>query len=101
MDDQQYLATFEELLGHLVLGGADTSRIQAASNALNTQYYDQARCVPALVELMNRSEHWQVSGWCGTCILQCNVAADGSYRVHVQWVAMTNCTLMSSLLPRS
>ncbi|KAI9598658.1 armadillo-type protein [Syncephalis fuscata] len=60
MDDQQYLSSFEELLGQLVQSSTDTARIQTASTTLNAQYYDQARCVPALVELVNRSEHWQI-----------------------------------------
>ncbi|RKP24485.1 armadillo-type protein, partial [Syncephalis pseudoplumigaleata] len=60
MNDQQYLSTFEELLGQLVQSSADTARIQTASTTLNAQFYDQARCVPALVELTHRSEHWQI-----------------------------------------
>ncbi|ORX93243.1 ARM repeat-containing protein [Basidiobolus meristosporus CBS 931.73] len=58
--DQQYLAGLDALLNELVFGATDTARIRAATSTLNTQYYTNANCIPALTEILQKSPHWQI-----------------------------------------
>ncbi|KAI8973597.1 armadillo-type protein [Mycotypha africana] len=56
---EQFLAGLDDLLTKLAQA-QDSETIRNATSALNTQYYASADCVPALVEIISRSPHFQV-----------------------------------------
>ncbi|KAI9354912.1 armadillo-type protein [Pilaira anomala] len=56
---EQFLTGLDELLTSLAQA-QDSETIRNATSALNTQYYASADCVPALIEIISRSPHFQV-----------------------------------------
>ncbi|KAI7907017.1 armadillo-type protein [Cokeromyces recurvatus] len=56
---EQFLAGLDDLLTKLAQA-QDSETIRNATSILNTQYYASADCVPALVEIISRSPHFQV-----------------------------------------
>ncbi|KAK4518253.1 uncharacterized protein ATC70_001605 [Mucor velutinosus] len=56
---EQYLAGLDDLLTKLAQA-QDSETIRNATSVLNTQYYATADCIPALVEIISRSPHYQV-----------------------------------------
>ncbi|CEI91730.1 hypothetical protein RMCBS344292_06011 [Rhizopus microsporus] len=56
---EQFLAGLDDLLTKLAQA-QDSETIRNATSVLNTQYYVTADCVPALVEIVARSPHFQV-----------------------------------------
>ncbi|ORE08465.1 ARM repeat-containing protein [Rhizopus microsporus var. microsporus] len=56
---EQFLAGLDDLLTKLAQA-QDSETIRNATSVLNTQYYVTADCVPALVEVVARSPHFQV-----------------------------------------
>ncbi|KAL1920186.1 uncharacterized protein VTP21DRAFT_1332 [Calcarisporiella thermophila] len=55
----QFLAGLDGLLNELVFSN-DNEKLKNATATLNAQYYNSPNCVPALVEIVQRSPHWQV-----------------------------------------
>ncbi|KAG0766238.1 hypothetical protein G6F33_004240 [Rhizopus arrhizus] len=56
---EQFLASLDDLLTKLAQA-QDSETIRNATSVLNTQYYVTADCVPALIEIISRSPHFQV-----------------------------------------
>ncbi|OBZ90920.1 putative importin subunit beta-4 [Choanephora cucurbitarum] len=56
---EQFLAGLDDLLTKLAQA-QDSETIRTATSALNTQYYASSDCVPALIEIIARSPHFQV-----------------------------------------
>src|SRR5438046_2386989 len=56
---EEYVVGLEHLLTELS-NATDTDVIRTATATLNNQYFSNANCVPALVEIITRSPHWQV-----------------------------------------
>ncbi|KAF7724391.1 hypothetical protein EC973_001116 [Apophysomyces ossiformis] len=56
---EQFVAALDEQLTKLA-SAQDSATIRTATNALNTQFYATSDCVPALVEIIARSPHFQV-----------------------------------------
>ncbi|KAI9246087.1 armadillo-type protein [Phascolomyces articulosus] len=56
---EQYLAGLDDLLTKLA-SAQDSETLRNATSTLNTQYYTTENCVPALVEIIGRSAHFQV-----------------------------------------
>ncbi|CAO3697035.1 unnamed protein product [Umbelopsis ramanniana] len=56
---EQYVAGLDDTLTKLALG-QDSETIRVATSTLNTQFYNTSQCVPALVEIIIKSPHFQV-----------------------------------------
>ncbi|KAI9254656.1 armadillo-type protein [Sporodiniella umbellata] len=56
---EQFLAGLDDLLTKLAQA-QDSETIRNATSVLNTQYYVTGDCVPALIEIVSRSPHFQV-----------------------------------------
>ncbi|OZJ01999.1 hypothetical protein BZG36_04727 [Bifiguratus adelaidae] len=56
---QEYASSLLDILTKIAVD-QDSEAIRTATSTLNTQFYTQSACVPALYEIATKSPHWQV-----------------------------------------